>query len=105
MLLTDLGLPDGSGIEMIAGAVGPDSGYREIAVMTVFADEATCCERSSAGHRISAQDGEDVLAAMSGIGRPGPPISPAIARHVLAAWNPEGRSQQAPAYANRNRRR
>jgi len=85
VLLTDLGLPDGTGIDLIREMQGL-SPETEIMVVTVFGDEQhvlAAIEAGASGYLLkdgSAEYiGESILQLMAGES----PISPAIARHLL----------------------
>ncbi len=98
VLLTDLGLPDGSGIELIAEVATAHPSV-EIAVMTVFADERHVIEAIEAGATgYLLKDGDDasVSDAIRQLVDGGSPISPSIARHVLRRLAP---SPKAPVAA------
>ncbi|MEZ5739807.1 MAG: response regulator transcription factor [Burkholderiaceae bacterium] len=92
VLLTDLGLPDGSGLELIEHASRVLPGI-EIAVLTVFADEThvlAAIENGATGYLL--KDGTDANLAESirQLVAGGSPISPSIARHVLRRLSPAG---------------
>ncbi len=85
VILVDLGLPDGSGIEAIAAVANADWEIDSL-VISVFGDEARVVQAIQAGARgylLKGGDldqvGADILSLING----GSPISPAIARHVL----------------------
>ncbi len=85
VLLTDLGLPDGSGIELIRAA-RMHSDVIEIMVISVFSDERNTLEAIKAGATgyllkdgDTAYIGDAILRLLAGES----PISPGIARHVL----------------------
>jgi DNA-binding NarL/FixJ family response regulator len=85
VVLVDLGLPDGSGIEAIK-AVAAAEWEVDALVISVFGDEARVVEAIQAGARgyilkggDLGQVGDDIQTLIDG----GSPISPAIARHVL----------------------
>jgi DNA-binding NarL/FixJ family response regulator len=85
VMLVDLGLPDGSGIELIEEArrLSADT---QVLVITVFGDEKSVLSAIEAGARgYLLKDGEpaDVCAAVEQLLAGGSPISPAIARHLL----------------------
>lgn len=86
IVLVDLGLPDGSGIEVIKAVVAANWTC-EALVVSIFGDEARVIEALRAGARgyvlksgSLANIGNDVLSVIEG----GSPISPQIARHLLA---------------------
>jgi DNA-binding NarL/FixJ family response regulator len=92
VLLADLGLPDGSGIQLIRElrARAPASAAM---VITTFGDEKTviaAIEAGASGYLLKdgsfAEIGAAVLELLAG----GSPISPAIARHVLRRLQQEG---------------
>jgi len=89
VLLTDIGLPDGSGFDLIR-ALRSQSEQIEIMVITVFADEKnvmTALEAGATGYLLkdASQDniGESVIQLVAGHS----PLSPAIARHVLKRFS------------------
>jgi DNA-binding NarL/FixJ family response regulator len=99
VLLTDLGLPDGSGLEIIkeTNEKYPDT---EIMVITVFGDEKnvlSAIEAGATGYLLKDTDlqgiGEAILELIAG----NSPISPSIARHLLKRFKTEAireKSQQ-----------
>lgn len=85
IVLVDLGLPDGSGVEII-NAVAQTDWTCDALVISIFGDEARVIEALQAGAKGyllksgSMQSiGEDVKSVIEG----GSPISPQIARHLL----------------------
>lgn len=101
VLLTDLGLPDGSGLQVIrhAARVRPRC---ECLVISMFGDEENVLASIEAGalgyiHKDSAS--EDVAQAILEMRAGGSPISPMIARRVLARLRPASSTatQQASA--------
>ncbi|GAB5448115.1 LuxR C-terminal-related transcriptional regulator [Gymnodinialimonas sp.] len=101
VLLVDIGLPDGSGVDAIR-AVSQVDWQVDALVISIFGDEARVIEAIRAGAKgyvlkggDLAHIGEDIHSVLDG----GSPISPAIARHLLAVLNdprdsptPEGAS-------------
>ncbi|MBU6438093.1 MAG: response regulator transcription factor [Betaproteobacteria bacterium] len=86
MVLVDLGLPDGSGIDVIRHAVArrPDC---LVMVVTVFGDERNVIasiEAGAVGYVLKDTGHEAFVAAIRDMAAGGAPISPAIARHVLS---------------------
>lgn len=97
VVLTDLGLPDGSGIEMIKAVMATDWACDAL-VISVFGDERRVISAISAGAKgyILKNSGtetiaDDVLSVIEG----GSPISPQIARYLLSMVA----DQQAPLMA------
>lgn len=86
IVLVDIGLPDGSGIELIRAAA--EAKWRcDALVISIFGDEArviSAIQAGAKGYVLKGQDitkvGEDILSVLEG----GSPISPSIARHLLA---------------------
>jgi|SaaInl85LU_5_DNA_1037374.scaffolds.fasta_scaffold67892_1 DNA-binding NarL/FixJ family response regulator len=85
VVLVDLGLPDGSGIEAIRAAAQADWPIDTL-VISIFGDEARVVEAIRAGAKGYIlkggpidQVGADIHAILKG----GSPISPSIARHLL----------------------
>jgi DNA-binding NarL/FixJ family response regulator len=86
LLLTDLGLPDGSGIDVIRACVEswPQCG---IMVITMSSDEDSvlgCIEAGAAGYVLKDAGRLDIVRALMDLHSGGSPISPLIARKVLA---------------------
>lgn len=104
VLLTDLGLPDGSGLEVIALAmqVQPQC---EALVISMFGDEENVLSSIEAGasgyiHKDAAPG--DVAQAILDLKAGASPISPMIARRVLAKYRAMARAPAASALENTN---
>ncbi len=85
VMLTDLGLPDGNGLDLIR-RVATMEGNTEIMVITVFGDEKhvlSAIEAGASGYLLkdgtSDYIGDSIVQMMNGES----PVSPAIARHLL----------------------
>ncbi len=90
VLLCDLGLPDGSGVDVIkaSAAAWPEA---DIIVITVFANQVKVLESIKAGARgylLKDERIEDCVGAIHEIRRGGSPISPIIARQLLLQLHP-----------------
>lgn len=90
VLLCDLGLPDGSGIDLIRleAAKGRDT---DILVITLFADQGKLLATIRAGARgylLKDESIDDCIQAIRDIRRGGSPISPIIARQLLSEIKP-----------------
>jgi DNA-binding NarL/FixJ family response regulator len=101
VLLTDLGLPDGSGIDVIRACVRlrPDC---DIMVVTVSSDEhnvLACVEAGASGYVLKDAGRTDVARAILDLRAGGAPMSPAIARTVLAKVR-DGKKNIAPSAAD-----
>jgi DNA-binding NarL/FixJ family response regulator len=86
LLLTDLGLPDGSGIDVIHACVQhcPDC---DILVLTMSSDDDSilaCIDAGASGYLLKDARSPDILRALLDLRAGGSPISPLIARKVLA---------------------
>lgn len=86
VLLTDLGLPDGSGLEIIH-ACARRHPATDIMVVTMSSDEENvlaCIEAGAAGYVLKDAGRMDIARAILDLRDGGAPMSPAIARMVLA---------------------
>ena len=85
VLLTDLGLPDGSGLDLIRAVM--ERGFEtESMVITVFGDEhhvLAAIEAGATGYLLKDNDAKAVAEGILQLLDGGSPISPGIARHVL----------------------
>lgn len=99
VLLTDLGLPDGSGIELIQELRRAASGALAM-VITALGDEKTvvsAIEAGASGYLLKDGSFAEVGAALLELISGGSPISPSIARHVLRRLQREGEPPPEPA--------
>lgn len=92
VLLVDLGLPDGSGLEIIREAMRrwPDS--CDAMVISVFADEQhvmAALEAGATGYLLKDASPIDLARQIRELRAGGSPISPVIARRLLARLKPE----------------
>ncbi len=89
VLLTDLGLPDGSGIELIR-EVRERALATQSMVITVFADEQhvmAAVEAGAAGYLLKDASGEEIADSIRALVAGGSPITPSIARHILRRFH------------------
>jgi DNA-binding NarL/FixJ family response regulator len=88
VLLVDLGLPDGSGIDLIKQAVGQGT---ECMVITVFGDEqhvVSALEAGATGYLLKDSALEEIGQAISRLLQGESPISPKIARYLVRRFKP-----------------
>lgn len=85
VVLVDIGLPDGSGIEAVRACIAADWDI-DAMVVSIFGDEARVIEAIQAGAKGYIlkgggldKIGADIISVLQG----GSPISPSIARHLL----------------------
>ena len=102
VLLVDLGLPDGSGIDVIraAHAKWPACG---IMVNTVFGDEMhvmQSLEAGASGYLLKNSKPERMLEEIRNLHGGGSPISPMIARQILIRFQQGGKSTAATELAS-----
>lgn len=86
VVLVDLGLPDGSGIDIIRHAMAHRSDCL-VMVVSVFGDEknvVASIEAGAVGYVLKDTLGENFLSPVRDMVAGGAPISPGIARHLLA---------------------
>jgi len=86
VLIADLGLPDGSGLDVIRACAGrhPET---DIMVVTMTSDEASvlaCIEAGASGYVLKDAGPLDIARAVLDLRAGGAPMSPVIARMVLA---------------------
>ncbi|MFL9876959.1 response regulator transcription factor [Herbaspirillum rhizosphaerae] len=102
VLLVDLGLPDGSGIDVIVAAVVQWPSCN-IMVSTTFGDEThvmRSIEAGAAGYLLKDSSPTKMIDEIRSLASGGSPISPIIARQVLARFR--GAAAAAPAVVDRD---
>jgi DNA-binding NarL/FixJ family response regulator len=90
VLLVDLGLPDGSGIDLIK-AVRSAWPQCDVMVSSVFGDEfhvLRSIEAGAVGYLLKDSEPERIVEQIRSLRAGGSPISPLIARQVLAKLRP-----------------
>lgn len=86
VVLVDIGLPDGSGIEAISAAALADWPIDSL-VISIFADETRVVDAIRAGAKgyiLKGGDLENIGSDIQEVIKGGSPISPSIARHLLS---------------------
>ncbi len=102
VLMTDLGLPDGSGIEIIH-ACADRHPNTDIMVVTMSSDEANvlaCIEAGASGYVLKDAGKMDIARAVLDLRAGGAPMSPAIARMVLAKVRDNKKPVETPSSPN-----
>jgi DNA-binding NarL/FixJ family response regulator len=98
VVLTDLGLPDGNGVEVIRAALGRNP-LCDVLVVTMFGDDGSVIDSLSAGATgYLTKDAlpKDIVTSILEIRDGGAPISPAIARRVLQHFRVAVRAPSMP---------
>ncbi len=91
VLLCDLGLPDGDGIDLIrhSARTSPDA---DILVITFFAEQrkvVDCIRAGARGYLLKDMDAATCVQSIRDIRAGGSPISPVIARYLLLHIRPD----------------
>lgn len=97
VLLVDIGLPDGSGLEVIRAAQAkcPDT---EVAAITNFGDEGNvlgALQAGATGYLLKDGSVPTILRSIRELSAGGSPISPSIARHLLRYLRSAGKPADA----------
>ena len=103
VLLVDIGLPDGSGVDLIAKArqLWP---HCNVMVCTTFGDEAhvmQSIEAGASGYLLKDREPENMLDEIRSLQNGGSPISPLIARQVLMRFRQVATRQVSTPSAER----
>ncbi|HSW15565.1 MAG TPA: response regulator transcription factor [Solimonas sp.] len=88
LLLADLGLPDGSGADLIAELMQQQPALQAL-VITVFGDEAhvvRAIEAGATGYLLKDASAAEIDKAIRDLLDGGAPISPSVARHMLSRF-------------------
>lgn len=97
VLLCDLGLPDGDGVDLIRKSAAAHR-LADIMVITLFAEQrkvVDCIRAGARGYLLKGMDSQDCVAAIREMKRGGSPISPTIARLLLLHIRPETETTDA----------
>lgn len=101
VMLVDLGLPDMDGTELIRHAVQRHPGC-DCLVVTMFADDAhvmAALEAGATGYLLKDATNERITGAVHEVRAGGSPISPSIARRVLARFRSSPAAASTPPAA------
>jgi len=104
ILLTDLNLPDGNGIDLIHRAT--DLGTTEAMVITVFGDEkhvVKAIRAGATGYLLKDCDAVDIGEALLQLRDGGSPISPSIARYLLNIFQKESAKEEGAEFVGSNK--
>jgi DNA-binding NarL/FixJ family response regulator len=96
VLLVDLGLPDGSGLDLIT--LSQEKKALRTLVLSVFGDVrhvVQAIERGADGYILKGAESIEIKAAIEIVQSGGAPISPAVAGHILARVRRSEASSQA----------
>jgi len=99
VLLVDLGLPDGSGIDLIRNAAERYEDM-DIMVITVFGDERNvvrAIEAGASGYLLKDGETETIAESIMQLVEGGSPISPGIARYLLKRFQSPSLSPSSPS--------
>lgn len=99
VVLVDLGLPDGSGLQLIEYCRNKYT-HTEILVVSVFGDEknvVTAVESGATGYLLKDENNEGICDAILDLLAGGSPISPAIARVILQRIEIEAEAESSTA--------
>lgn len=97
VLLVDLGLPDGSGLDLIAPARA--HGDCKVLVVSVFGDGSSvlaAIERGAHGYLLKGVGAVEAIAGIRSVLAGGAPISPSVARHILARLRGHAAERRSP---------
>lgn len=98
LVLTDLGLPDGSGLDVIRAAVTLHPGC-EVLVLTVFGDEANvlaALDAGAGGYLLKDGQTDSLRDHLQCLREGGSPLSPSIARTLINRHRQQGRPSEPP---------
>ncbi len=96
LALIDLGLPDGSGVELIA-QLNRTSPKTVCVVASIFDDNQhlfPALRAGAQGYLLKDQPLEQIIELLEGISQGRPPLSPAVARKMLGYFKPDPQHYQ-----------
>lgn len=92
MALVDLGLPDGSGLDLIQ-VLHRDQPECYVVVATIYDDDRnlfTALKAGARGYVLKDQDRERIVSYLQGIRKDQPPLSPASSQRLIKHFNSKG---------------
>lgn len=98
LVLTDLGLPDGSGLDVIRAAVAHHPGC-EVLVLSIFGDEANviaALDAGASGYLLKDGQADSLHEHLQCLREGGSPLSPSIARTLINRHRQQTRAQPTP---------
>jgi DNA-binding NarL/FixJ family response regulator len=101
VVLVDLGLPDGNGVNVIRHALAGGA-TRDVVVVTMFGDDGNVLESIRAGatgYLLKDALPKDIVSSILQVHAGGSPISPAIARRVLQSFRSDTKPVRGEAVA------
>lgn len=99
VLLVDIGLPDGSGLDLISWARSKRPKSLKIIVISVFGDVVNvvrAIEAGADGYLLKGSDTDQAEKAILNVLAGGAPISPSVASHILARLRATPHAAEAP---------
>lgn len=99
LALVDLGLPDGSGLDLIRELAASDLDCLCV-VTTIYADDRhlfPALRAGAGGYLLKDQSKERVIQALKGIAAGEPPLSPVIAQRLLRVFGADQTKGEPPA--------
>jgi len=103
LALIDLGLPDGSGLDLIR-ALSRQQTPCYIVVATIYDDDRnlfTALKAGARGYILKDQDRERIVSYLKGIRKNRPPLSPASSQRLIDHFNNQGAALAATALTRR----
>src|SRR3954462_7915108 len=98
LALVDLGLPDGSGVDVVA-ALRESQPEAQSVVVTIHDDDDhlfPALQAGAFGYLLKEQGGEQMIDQPGRMSQGEPPLSPSIARRVLSHFATQTRPQERP---------
>lgn len=99
LALVDLGLPDGSGIDLIAEMHAADPGLAILVISAWCTEDAilSALRAGATGYVLKERDDMEVALSIRSVLRGGAPIDPFVARRIIEELRPRPAEQAGPA--------